>query len=124
MIATRVEVLVLALTLLGSISAAAAHGRHTIKAHFGCTSEDEYEGLLLMASSSESSTQEAFKNELVRAALADECTTFAAGEEVHIVATHLRPADPLLGGRRLSLTKISFKGRGTRAWWTSPTVIR
>lgn len=79
---------------------------------------------MIMAASSESSTQEAFRNELTRAALADECTTFHAGEAVNVVATHLRPPDPLLGGQRLSLTKISFKGRGPRAWWTSPTVIR
>jgi hypothetical protein len=79
---------------------------------------------MIMAASSESSTQEAFRNELTRAALADECTKFHAGEAVNVVATHLRPPDPLLGGQRLSLTKISFKGRGPRAWWTSPTVIR
>jgi hypothetical protein len=121
--ATRLGVAVLALTF-GSSTATAARGKHTIKAHFGCTSEDEYEGLLLMATGSESSTQEAFRNELTRAALADECTTFAAGEAVNVVATHLRPPDPLLGGKRLGLIKISFKGRGAQAWWTSPTVIR
>jgi hypothetical protein len=48
---TRFEVVVLALALLGPSAAAAARGKRTIKAHFGCTSEDEY--LLSLANDSD-----------------------------------------------------------------------
>jgi hypothetical protein len=119
----RFGIAVLALIMLASGAAATARTKHTTKAHFGCTSEDEYEGLLIMAASSESSTQAAFQSELVKATLADKCTTFHAGEAVTVVTTHVGAPDPLLNGRRLTLVKIRFKGRGPRAWWTSPTVV-
>lgn len=115
----------LALMMLTSAPGASAKPRskHTTKAHYACTSEDEYEGLLIMAASSESSTQSAFQSELVRATLADQCTTFHAGEAVTVLTTHVGAPDPLLNGQRLTLIKIRFKGRGPRAWWTSPTVV-
>lgn len=101
----------LALVLLGPSAAVAARGKHTTKAHFACTSEDEYEGLVILAAGG-SSTHDEFQKELVRALMADECTTFHAGEAVNVLAT------------REGMTKIRFKGRGPRAWWTSPTVIQ
>ena len=113
----------------GFASAAAQHktkaAQHkTTQAHFACVNEDEYEGLLIMAAGTDPSTRAAFQDELVKATLADKCTTFFAGEEVNVITAHVRKPDPLLGGQRLSLTKISFKGRGKKQWWTSPTVIR
>ena len=107
----------------GSGTSAASQHR-TTQAHFACSNEDEYEGLLIMAAATEPSTKAAFQDELVKATLADKCTTFSAGEEIDVIATHVREPDPLLGGQRLSLTKVSFKGRSGKEWWTSPTVIR
>jgi len=113
----------LTLMMLASGASAAARSKHTTKAHFGCTSQDEYEGLVIMAASSDSSTQAAFQSELVKATLSDKCTTFHAGEAVTVLATHVGGPDPLLNGRRLTLVKIRFKGRGAQGWWTSPTVV-
>ena len=112
----------LCFVLLVSRADAAPHGTHaTAKAHFGCTSKDEYEGLLLMAAGGQTT---AFQAELVKAAAADKCTTFAAGEKVTVLFTETGEPDPLLGGKRLTLSKIRFEGRGSQAWWTSPSAIK
>jgi hypothetical protein len=117
----RKLLLMVACVALLPASSGAAPGHVTKEAHYGCTNWNEYEGLVIMAAGGQT---QAFQDELTRAALADECTTFHAGEEVVVIETRTGKPDPLFGGKRVTLSKISFKGRGSRGWWTSPGMIR
>jgi hypothetical protein len=110
--------LLFAIVLLFGVPAVA---RQTKGSSYGCSSWNEYEGLLLMEAGGKT---DAFRQELTRATLAGECTTFHGGEEVQVLETKTSGPDPLLGGKTLTLVKISFKKYGAQGWWTSPAVLR